>query len=265
MAAICIAAIFFLCSALCAAQKDSLFVPGEELTYNVSYASVDIGQIRVHVDSLLRRNDSVFYRATAYIDSYKKIPFVDLHALFQSEFTAQGYSVWFDSRTKESNDRWSEMVYRFAYPDKKLLMTRGVWKSPSVVRRDTLTLDTLSQDGLSMFFTVRKLLRSDRTTALPTVVNEKKGLTRVFFPGTRESETIEAVDYPVDLVHFRGQADFVGVFGLTGDFEGWFSNDGGAVPVLAKMKVVIGTIRVELVRWKRPGWAPPRAPEPQGK
>ena len=29
--------------------------------------------------------------------------------------------------------------------------------------------------------------------------------------------------------------------------------------LLAKMKVIIGSVTVELMQWKRPGWTPPRA------
>jgi hypothetical protein len=85
------------------------------------------------------------------------------------------------------------------------------------------------------------------------------------FDGARTKEEIEAVPYPVDVLHFEGEAKFVGVFGLTGGFEGWFSNDAARVPVLAKMKVLIGNIRIELVSWKRTGWTPPRYPSEGGK
>jgi hypothetical protein len=60
-------------------------------------------------------------------------------------------------------------------------------------------------------------------------------------------------------VGFDGRADFVGIFGLTGGFEGWFSNDEARVPIMAKMKVLIGSVTIELMRWNRPGWTPPRA------
>jgi hypothetical protein len=94
---------------------------------------------------------------------------------------------------------------------------------------------------------------------IPTVVNEKKGNTFINFTGERTDETIDAVDYPIDLIHFEGQAGFVGVAGLTGGFEGWFSNDAARVPVIAKMKVLLGNVRIELMKWKRAGWDPPRS------
>ena len=38
-------------------------------------------------------------------------------------------------------------------------------------------------------------------------------------------EEIDAVKYPIDVMKLDGRANFVGVFGLTGGFEGVFSND----------------------------------------
>jgi hypothetical protein len=61
------------------------------------------------------------------------------------------------------------------------------------------------------------------------------------------------------VVKFDGKLDFTGIFGLSGEFEGWFSNDEARVPILAKMKVLIGSVTIELMSWKRKGWAPPRA------
>ena len=72
-------------------------------------------------------------------------------------------------------------------------------------------------------------------------------------------EEIDAVDYPIDVVKLDGRADFVGVFGLTGAFEGIFSNDLAGIPITARMKVVLGSVRVELRKWKRGDWIPPKA------
>ena len=128
-------------------------------------------------------------------------------------------------------------------------------------KHDTVRVDTLYQDGLSLFYFARAKLHSRGTLSIPTVVSEAKGITTIDFREERVHEEIDAVKYPIDLIHFEGEAGFVGIFGLTGGFEGWFSNDAACVPVLAKMKVLIGSVRIELVRWKRRSWEPPRFPE----
>jgi hypothetical protein len=91
-------------------------------------------------------------------------------------------------------------------------------------------------------------------------VTEKQVVAQLDFARRQEKAEIDAVDYPVDVLHFDGRADFVGIFGLTGDFEGWFSNDNARVPILAKMHVIIGSVTIELMQWTRAGWTPPRAP-----
>ncbi len=93
---------------------------------------------------------------------------------------------------------------------------------------------------------------------IPAIVKEEKVNTFIDFTNKRETVEVDAIEYPVDVVEFEGKAEFVGIFGLTGDFEGWFSNDEARVPIVAKMKVIIGSVTLELMEWKRPGWIPPR-------
>lgn len=236
---------------------DSVFQVGEELTYNVSYGSFDIGRVRIKLLEVITRDHATSYKASAYIDSYKGIPFVNLHAVYFSMIDQASYSTWFNARTKD-DERWKEWTYVFDYPKSSLFIEEGIWKSIPIARRDTLHLDTLSQDGLSLFFLARKNVFCRQVMMIPTIVKEKKGNTLINFTVEHGNEEIEAVQYPVDVVHFEGDAKFVGVFGLTGGFEGWFSNDAARVPILAKMKVLIGNIRIELTEWKRTGWVPPR-------
>jgi hypothetical protein len=67
------------------------------------------------------------------------------------------------------------------------------------------------------------------------------------------------VNYPIMTTHFDGTANWTGVYGLTGSFEGWFSDDAARVPIKAKMKVYIGSVTLELQSWKRGNWQPPKA------
>lgn len=237
---------------------DSVFQVGEELTYNVTYASFNIGQVRIKLLDSFTKNNRTYFKATAFIDSYKGVPFVNLHTIYENTIDQDVYSTWFEARQKQETG-WTSIDYNFDYPHHALFIEKGVWKSGKIDSRDTLRVDTLCQDGLSLFFLARKEVLTPQKLNIPTVVNEKKGNTFINFTGERTDETIDAVDYPIDLVHFEGEAGFVGVFGLTGGFEGWFSNDAARVPVIAKMKVLLGNVRIELMKWKRAGWDPPRS------
>ena len=152
----------------------------------------------------------------------------------------------------------AEARYTFDYQRHAAILEKGRYDT-AVTKRDTLRVERVYQDGLSLFFFARDQLFSGRSQTVPTMINEKPAVTRINFSGKRDEVEIDAVDYPVDVVSFEGTADFTGIYGMSGDFEGWFSNDEARIPILAKMKVIIGSVTIELTRWTRTGWSPPRA------
>ncbi len=239
------------------ATPNATMLVGEELTYNVSYLSVDIGQVRITVRPDTAIAGRKYYRAVAHIDSYKGIPFVDLHAIYETRMSEDVHAVWFHSKNKQ-DDLWRQFTYDFDYPNHVIHVDREEYGGNQVIKKDTLRVDTLYQDGLSLFYFARKNVRSNMKYSVPTIVSENRGVTEISFSSESGEEEIDAIKYPVNVVHFEGQAGFVGIFGLTGGFEGWFSNDAAQVPILAKMKVILGSVRIELLKWRREGWEPPK-------
>jgi hypothetical protein len=230
---------------------------GEELTYNVRYGPFDLGQVRIRTLARATAGGYLTYETKALIDSYPKVPFVDLHATFESSVDTTIYSHHFVGKVKQDN-AWSFARYSFDYGQlKRLVIERGM-KDSVIMQRDTVAINQVYQDGLSLFFFARDRLFSGASVTVPAIVTEQKVNARINFHGKHDVVDLETIGYPVDVVGFEGTADFVGIFGLTGDFEGWFSNDEARVPIMAKMKVLIGSVSVELMQWKRAGWTPPR-------
>ena len=194
------------------------------------------------------------------MDSYKGIPFVDLHEIYESTMSHNIYSRWFRARSIEKS-KTRYVTYNFDYSNKKVYFEFGKWESSAVETRDTASVDTFTQDGLSLFYFARQNLFRGESIHIPTIVNEKVANTTINFLSKSMSVEIDAVKYPIDVVEFDGQADFEGVFGFTGKFEGWFSNDEERVPILAKMKVLIGKVKIELFKWTKNNWIPPIAKE----
>jgi hypothetical protein len=83
--------------------------------------------------------------------------------------------------------------------------------------------------------------------------------TVINFAGTIGKQTIDAVDYPIRTVYLNADANWTGIYGLSGRAEGWFSDDDARIPIVAKMNVYVGAVRLELVKWKRGSWQPPKA------
>ncbi len=236
-----------------------VLMEGEELTYNVRYGFINLGSVRVRTLQRQAVGSAVAYYCKALIDSYPKVPFVDLHATFESTMDTTIFSRFFVGKTKQ-DDWWSFSRYTYDQAHQRAIIEIGQ-KDTTITKRDTLGVSGAYEDGLSLFFFARDRLFAGQQVDIPCIVTEKKVTTHINFDGRRDAVEIDAVDYPVDVVGFEGTADFVGIFGLTGDFSGWFSNDEARVPILAKMKVIIGSVTIELMQWKRAGWNPPHAKE----
>jgi hypothetical protein len=234
-----------------------VLVEGEELVYNVRYTFIDLGQVKIRTTRRVHAPAYSAYHSIANINSYQGIPFVDLAATYESDIDSTVYSHVFVGKDKEGKN-WNFARYNFDYDRNRVLIDRGR-RDSLVERRDTMAIDKHMQDGLSLFFYARDQLFSGKRMNIPCVVAEKKVNTYIDFSRQeRKSVELDAVNYPIDVVGFEGTAEFVGIYGLTGDFEGWFSNDEARIPIVAKMKVLVGSVTLELVSWKREGWAPPR-------
>jgi hypothetical protein len=234
-----------------------VFVENEVLVYNVRYAFINLGQIRITTIRSAPVDGHPVAFARALIDSYRGIPFVDLHAVFESFIDYQVYSHRFMGKIMQDGG-WDFSRYHFEYDKNRVIVEMG-GRDTVISERDTVEVKAPCQDGMSLFFLARDGLFSGKTVDAPTMIKEKKSNTTIVFSDRRSSVEIDAYDYPIDVVEFDGRMDFTGIFGLTGYFEGWFSNDEARIPIKAKMKVLIGSVTVELMDYKRPGWVPPRA------
>jgi hypothetical protein len=238
-----------------------IFQAGEELTYEVSYFGIKLGSISTKVTSVRSTPQGKRISAESLIRSYRGVPFVTLNTLFQTRIDETLGSVAF--RTKEyitdmSAFKYIEYVYNRA--NDVVYISEFVENREGTEKHDTLTLEGKRwQDGLSLLFYARAFAHAQCSKRVPVLVYRSKAMTSINF-GVEEGRTsISALRHDVRTVKLSGETGFTGIFGLTGGFEGWFTDDAASIPVSAKMHVLIGSVRIELIEWKRRGWTPPRA------
>ncbi len=171
--------------------------------------------------------------------------------------TPDYYSKYFKGIIKH-DDYSSYSEYSFDYDNSIVKIKEGKISVPKPFLDTTITVNKKYQDGLSIFYYARMNSGQDKSEEIPTFMDKKKVQTDISFEDKSEDVSIDAVDYDIDCVHLEGEAHFISIFGLTGDFEGWFSNDEASIPIKAKMKVLLGNITIELKSWKRTGWNPPK-------
>ncbi len=241
--------------------RSAMLQIGEELEYKVSYSFFTIGTIRIQVKDKEQRNGRTVYKANAIIDSNPSLDWlVELHIRFATEMDEDVFSyswVGDDSSKKEVNFR----RFNFDYDQDRLFYEKGkklATGERKVESTDTVKVKEKCQDGFSLFFYAREHSLEKRQVNIPTFIENKQVSTFIDFLKERTDMDIDAVDYPVDVIKFEGKADYVGVFGMTGGFRGWFSNDEARVPIVARMNVILGSIKIQLMKWNRPGWQPPK-------
>jgi len=247
-------------SELLAVTTGGMLQVGEELEYDVSYSFFHIGTIRTCVVDREFRNGKMVYKSVAYIDSNPSLSWlVDLHIRFYSEIDDSVFSyAWIsdDSTEKEIYFR----RFKFDYSNNRALLEKGKivpGGARAVEGIDTVSITERCQDGLSLYYYARENVRQKKQIRVATLIERKQEYTFINFTNKKSGVEIDAVNHLVEVVEFDGKAEYVGVFGLTGGFRGWFSNDDARIPVLARMNVILGSIKIELVRWTRTGWQPP--------
>jgi Protein of unknown function (DUF3108) len=230
---------------------------GEELDYVVKYAFFVLGQITIKVTGKFNYKGQTYYRAEANIDSYNGIPFVDIHQIYKTIFPLDVYSSSFTGIVK--NDDYSTFTqYNFRYDSSKVEIQKGKIFPHQLWTDSTAEIDKKYQDGLSIFYYARVNSGQEKSEDVPCFINEKKEITKINFYKKVYDISIDAIDYPVACVKVDGEMNFVSIYGLTGGFEGWFTDDEDAVPIYAKMHVIVGNVTIELKEWKKNGWVPPK-------
>ena len=234
-------------------SEEKLFI-GEDLTYVVKYAFFNLGEVRLKVLEKTTINNTPVYKTIAYIDSYPDLPIVSLHQIYESYIDSSLFPLKFFAEIFGEDTIFVEYNFR---EHSRIAMKKGTYNSSRLWLDSTTYINHRMQDGLSILFYARMNFGEQRTVTVPCFVNEKEEKTVINFFNASEPVSIDAVDYEIDCRRLDGRTDFVSIYGLTGEFEGWFSNDSFSVPILAKMNVIIGSIELELIKWNEKLWNPP--------
>lgn len=230
---------------------------GEELLYEVSFMSIKLGTIKIVTGNKKKEGNKDIIMTKAYIDTYKGIPFVDIHVVYES-FTdySFSYSHRFFGNFKTGSYTDLQKIF-FNYDNTNIYISKendnGKYFETSIKN------EKKTSDGLSLFFFARKFLDCHKLVTVPTVVDKEVVYTKINFRGTPINLSMPNIKYPVKTLYFDGTANWTGVYGLTGGFEGWFSDDQARIPIKAKMKLSVGSVSIDLISWTRKGWVPPRA------
>ena len=249
----------FILSAQSQSQtKLNVFYPGEVIEYEVSFMGIKLGNITITSIEEVDFSGKKVYSAKAEMKSNPGIPFVSLNAVFESLMEKNlTHSHQFKGSTKQGDNDWTTEKFDMKYPQKHIVYE--LWKDSKLDKTKKIEFDKKVNDGCSLFFFARQFTDLGKTVKVPTLIGSALSYTNLNFHGKTGKIDISAVKYPIKTLFFDGRADWEGVYGLKGYFKGWFSDDDARVPIKAEMNVYVGSVDIELIRWERGNWQPPKA------
>jgi hypothetical protein len=232
---------------------------GEDLKYTVYFGFIKLGEVKLKMTKVETSEGKKECFASATIKSYDGVPFVTLNNIFESEMEIskeQLYSRKFYASEFKDKDI-AKTDYRFNYDSSKVKILKET--NNRIDRNETISFNKgiRFQDGLSLFYSARMNSFANKNYNIPIFINESQSSVKYSFNINKDVVSISSVDYDISVIKIAGVADFTGIFGLTGEFVGWFSDDEYRVPIKAQLNVLIGSITLELSSYKKTNWKPP--------
>ncbi len=238
-----------------AQNKNDFWEVGEELTYEVSYSLIKLGTIRFVTLEKINENNNNYYRTIVYIDSYNSIPFVGLHYTLESKIqTDDFYSVFFKSLDKREEKSFF-IEYKFDEGTKDAKILKGRFPPYKVDADSVCDINHEYQDGLSLFYFARLFIGSYTSITAKAFIEEKLENVEIHYSSKVYEIEITNFDKKIKTNKLWGKTNLIGIFGMTGAFEGYFSADKKAIPIRASLNVILGKINVELIKWKTKDWS----------
>lgn len=231
---------------------------GEELYYEVYYSFIDIGWVKFNTTRVIGKKDT--YSCSAVLKSNDALPFVYVNFEFKSQIEIKDNQlrpIYFEGKEIDKDSKQSLITYIFNY-DSGFVNIKKVGFDNAIEYTKRINLDKIYQDGLSVFYFSRFNYFNKQLVDVPVIFNQDIADLNLDFNTDKTDVEISTINYDISSLHLDGNTNYELVFGLTGNFEGWFSNDNARIPVKAKFKVQIGNVTLELKSWKRQNWTPPK-------
>ena len=144
--------------------------------------------------------------------------------------------------------------YTIDYADSLILINMTDMDDTTKNIERSMPFERTILDGTSLVFYARKQAVSTKKDTVESFFESERGKVAFNFHGRKDQVTIAALDSPIECYSIDGKIETKGIAGVTGPYKGWFAADEQRPPIKAELKVFIGSVKVELEKWKK--WEP---------
>jgi len=229
---------------------DFKWTVGEYLRYDVKWSFFYLGSLKLYVLEVDTVDHARVYHCKIHIDSNPKLPFVNIHDVYETYIDAEGLF----SRRFVSYEQKSDHVIYTRYDFNYQQNTVSIRIENRYSDHTETVLDSVGkipdkvQDSLSLLYFARAMVKYSINASVPVFAYNKLDTTVIRFTG--DARTFDLHDLDLTGYYLDGRLKFVGIAGIKDDFKGWFSLDLQRVPLKAYMKAFVGSVRIELKEWE---------------
>jgi hypothetical protein len=223
---------------------------GEELFYKVKYTFLTVGSLHLWVLDKDTVHNRPVYHCKLHMKSSPAIPFVNLDDIYESYIDAEDVYAHIFLAYQQESDYILFTRYDFDYDAGKLvILVKKFFENDTVLVLDsTAAISQKIQDGLSLLYYARANAKYADPQDVPVFAYNQLKDTFINFSG--KTEEVKSKDAKVEGYYLDGKMKFVGIAGVKDDFKGWFSPDAQSVPLHARMKAFLGSVKLNLDWWK---------------
>jgi hypothetical protein len=238
-------------------NKSTETVLEEQFVYGVSWSFFHLAALTLTVESVIADPD--LKKITVDIKTESLLPFIDVDEYNEVVMRMRDGMTMNFYGTEELDGEKIEKYCNY-YEDENLsVYEERNFESDELICSDTITYSKPYLIGSSLIHYTRLIADSGLVKNVPTMLGGDIYKTILNFCGPVEYIEIDEFDEPIITFKYEGSAEWDGkaTAGLSGDFTGWLSDDDGSVVIRAEMKILLGSVVIELEEWYKPGWIPP--------
>jgi hypothetical protein len=219
------------------------FIPAEKVDYKVSYGFITLGWVNVRVGNPVMIHGKNAYPVRFYINTNPDFSMLlSLNHVYESYIEAGTLNAVRTRQYTPNENGYLVKMYDFYYEQNKLDM--HLIYSDGRFKQEVKLLPSSAQDAVSMLYFARGVVSNKTGGSTTVVIDEDYKYGHITY--LDEKEEVEVLDKDVEAIKIFARAEFKGIAGMNGDAWGWFSDDSKFAPLVGKIKILLGSITVDL-------------------
>ncbi len=229
------------------------FVYNERLRYRVTYLGIRIGTIEV-LNRQNKINPHSIDETVITLRTLSGIPFMSVHTEFYSKRGTDGFFIESTTFDRQRNT-WAYYHASRENKSTEIIVDRG-YKNVENGEIYDVEIDTLHpgqpvHDALTFISILRDSAHAGRPYELDILIDRSIEKIRIDSSEGKEKIDVRAFDNETDAFHINGVIDFEAIHGLSRKYQSWISADEYRIPLHARVRIAIGSIKIELEEYER--------------